>query len=64
MESPQSAFNFDISVERSAEFLVERYGSNAFDFAARQVALLHLAAKDTRHWCAIAMAIANKVTRH
>ena len=42
--------------ERTARILVERHGSGAFDFAARQVAILDLAdrAASADNWRAIA----------
>ena len=64
MQKPQSEFHFDISAERTAEFLLERHGASAFDLAARQIAMLYLADANTQHWRAIAMAIANKATKH
>ena len=49
----------DPGAERTAMILIERYGTGAFDFAARQVALRYLADATTsaENWRAIARAI-------
>ena len=49
----------NVSSERTAQILIERYGQRAFDFAARQVASLNLADARTSliEWRMIAMAI-------
>jgi hypothetical protein len=55
----------DIGAERTAEILIERMGAHAFDFAAKQAALLSLA-DDKRalaHWRAIARAIEDRLKR-
>lgn len=48
-----------ISAERTAAILVKRHGREAFDFAARQVALCDLAdaGESVAEWKAIALAI-------
>jgi len=59
-EKVQQRIHPDLGAERSAEILVARYGPNAFDFAARQAAILDLAsaAASVEHWRRIARAIA------
>jgi hypothetical protein len=49
----------ELQAECTARLLVERHGADAFDFAARQVAILHLANRTSgaNSWRAIAMEI-------
>jgi hypothetical protein len=49
----------DLGAERTARVLIDRHGSGAFDFAARQVALRYLADEtaSAANWRAIARAI-------
>ena len=64
MKSMRVKTRADAAAERTASILVERHGAKAFDFAARQVALLHLADRTASadDWRAIAMEI-ERLTR-
>ena len=56
MNDVQETSRVRVAAERTAKILVERHGSGAFDFAARQVAILDLAdrAASADNWRAIA----------
>ncbi len=54
-------FHPRVGVDRTAEILVERLGSHAFNFAMRQTELLAKSRASVKHWCLVADAIKQRL---
>jgi hypothetical protein len=57
--------DLSLGAQRTAEILVERYGAQAFDFAARQAAVQNLAGAESsvQRWRDIARALEELLSR-